>query len=283
MKRTIRILGVAAVLVACAVAAAPSANAGCAVPKIFSSWGDGGYFYLVPPPGATDSSLLGRFWTIGNRASVNEGTYADTNWVKFYAPTNVWYINGTLDSPQITGCPTGSMLVLIQNNDGPTASFVAANQIETPAAQKFYDYSTLATHFTMVPIPRPQVVSSARVGSSVQMNVNIPSAQSGVYGPNTASLLQYRIVTRSGTSDSGRAAAAYTPGAVVPANTTTPLSVDCSAVTSDQWVATQLLVDGFPTDLVSAPTRVNCNPALAEPKFKLIDRKPGDVPKRERK
>jgi hypothetical protein len=53
------------------------------------------------------------------------------------------------------------------------------------------------------------------------------------------------------------------------------LTADCSNPSVDQFFATRRLsADGIKGDSVSDSSRVNCNPALAEPRFNVVPKKP---------
>ena len=86
----------------------------------------------------------------------------------------------------------------------------------------------------------------------------------------------------AGTADPGRGAAAWTVLATVAAPGgaagTVSTSVDCANTAVDRFVATRILyADGATGQVVSPSTRIECNPAMAEPpsNFKIIDRKGG--------
>lgn len=81
-----RILTVAAMLAVVAVIAAPIASANCLPNKTMTTWGIGGYHYVNLPAGSTNANVVGRFWQAGGRLLANEGTFDDTQWLRFYAP-----------------------------------------------------------------------------------------------------------------------------------------------------------------------------------------------------
>jgi hypothetical protein len=127
------------------------------------------------------------------------------------------------------------------------------------------------------------VVSSSRVGTLVNVSVQVPSIAGGLYGPNAASAVTgYNILSAPSATNPGRNAAAYSlrtavvaPGGTTGTSGTVP--VDCTNVNADQWVVTQLTFEAGAvlSSSVSEPTRVNCNPALADPKYKIIPKKTG--------
>jgi hypothetical protein len=272
MKITMRILGVAAVL-AVAALAIPTANASCIPSAQFSTWGNGGYFYVNLPAGANNSTIVGKFWAKGNFGSGNSGSYDDSQWLKLYAPTNKWYISGATGDPGIAGCPSGSnMIIQLDNADGKSLTL---ESIETPGTAVRWDYSTLNTDFSFADKPRPRVGSSSRSGSSVNVTMNLTAQSGGTYGPQGAAVAavpSYQLVVGTGAADPGSAAANYVAvGPIVP-GTPLPTSVDCTNTAVDKWLAVQTFVDGQGSSTVSARTRIECDPTLADPDFKHIDR-----------
>lgn len=250
----------------------PTASASCIPASQFSTWGAGGYFYVNMPPGANNNTVVGKFWAKGNFGSGNSGTYDDSAWLKLYGPSGRWYISGATGDPGISGCPSGSNLIIqLDNADG---SSLTLESIETSAAVR-WDYSTLNTDFNFAQKPRPQVASSSRVGTSVNLSVNTQPQTGGTYGPQGAAVAvapSYQLVVGTGSADPGSDAGAYSvigpivPGAPVPA------SVDCSNTATDKWIAIQTVIDGQGSATVGARTRISCNPAMADPDFKHIDR-----------
>jgi len=82
----------------------------------------------------------------------------------------------------------------------------------------------------------------------------------------------------NGTSDPGRDPAPWTVAQTVPSDgsgATFSVQSSCSNPGGDEFFATRLLFgDGQKSDLVSRSLRVNCNPALAEPRFNVVPKKP---------
>jgi hypothetical protein len=270
MKTMTRIFTVAAMLAVVAVIAAPIASANCLPNKTMTSWGIGGYKYVNLPAGSNNSNVVGRFWQAGGRGLANEGTFDDTQWLRFYSGTSKWYILGELGTAGVFGCPAGSLILTLDTASGQN---LTVQLDETPAGNAF-DLSRFNTDFNLGTKPRPQVASSARAGTAVNLQVNVQAQTAGIYtlGAAEAATPSYRIVSAGGSSDPGGLASAYAAGPAVAPGTPTPFSANCSNPAVDQWISVQELVDGVPSDTLGARTRISCNPALANPDFKHIDR-----------
>ena len=273
MKTTTRILGAAAVLAVVALVAVPTAHAGCLPNKTLTGWTGSafGYHYVNMPPGQDNNTVVGRFWQTGNRALANEGAFADNFWLRAYAPAGPgkYYILGELGAAEVFGCPAGSITLTIDTNSGHNLTIQVP---ENPPA--LFDLGAAQTDFNFGVKPRPQVASSSRAGTAVNLQVNVQAQTGGIYtiGAAVAVTPTYRLVSASGSSDPGPNAALYTAGPAVTPGTPTPFSADCTNPAVDRWVAVQELVDGVASDTVGARTRINCNPALADPDFKHVDR-----------
>lgn len=270
MKTMTRIFTVAAMLALVAVIAAPIASANCLPNKTMTSWGIGGYKYVNLPAGSNNSNVVGKFWQAGGRSLANEGTFDDTQWLRLYAPTQKWYILGELGTAGVFGCPAGSLILTLDTASGQN---LTVQLDETPAGNAF-DLSRFNVDFNLGAKPRPQVGSSARNGTNVDLSINLQAQSAGIYtlGAAVAATPAYRLVSASGTSDPGGSAAAYAAGPTLTPGGSTPFSANCSNPAADQWIAVQSIVDGVPADTLGPRTRISCNPALANPDFKHIDR-----------
>ena len=279
MKTMTRILGVTAAVAVVALAAS-TASANCLPNKTLTSWGGNGYFYINLPAGNDNNTVVGRFWQKGGRALANEGTFDDTQWLRQYTGNGKWYILGELGTAGVFGCPTGPLIVTVDTAGGQNLTIELD---ETPAGFA-YDLSRFNTDFTFGQKPRPQVQTSLRTGTSIGGNLVVQAQTGGLYtlGAAVAAVPTYRLVTAVAASDPGGAAQFYTPGVDVVAGTPSPFNADCTNPAVDVWIAVQTIVDGVPSDTVSPRTRIECDPALADPKFKHIDRPARPNPRSER-
>jgi hypothetical protein len=271
MKTMTRILGTVAVLAVVALVAAP-ANAGCLPNKTLTGWTGSafGYNYVTLPGGQDNASVVGRFWQTGNRALANEGQFNDSFWLRPYpaAGPDQYYILGELGDAAVFGCPTGSMPRTVDTASGHNLTI---NVPENPPA--VFDIGQFGDNLSFGSKPRPQVASSARNGTNVDLQVNVAGQTGGLYGGGAVAVtLGYRIVSATGSSDPGSSAALYAPGPTVTPGTPAPFVADCTNPAVDRWIAVQSIVDGVPADTVGPRTRINCNPAMADPDFKHIDR-----------
>lgn len=284
MKSMIRILGLVAVVATALVLTVPTADASCPLPTVVSTFGTGGYSILVPPAGTTASNWFGKFWQTGNFSAANSGTTqmvgnpGGVGFIKFApAPYNTWYISGDLSQQGIVGCPAGQLTFLLQTNTGGTSKFYVRSAAANTSGN--FDLS-VGGDLTLVALPRPRVASSSRVGGTVNLNLNVEGAGSGVSGLPVN--IGYQIVSAASPTDPGRDATQFAGSTAITPGTPTPFAADCSVTASDRWVSTRLVIDGVPIDLVSDPTRVECDPTMADPKFKNIERPARPNPRTER-
>jgi hypothetical protein len=285
MTKILRFGTVAAAIAVVAIVSAAPAQAGCASNYFFSTWATdiSQYSYLQFAAGADPATnIIGRYWQDGARATANEGTYDDVNWIKPFGGDE-WYINGDLQYGG-GGCPANFLNVVIQHNRGTSADILVLRANEEGARLPSYDLSSSTRLFVAQPIPRPRVTSSSRNGTSVNLNLQIDSAAGAAYGEDgaAAEITGYVVKSVSAGADPGRDAALYTTTlGTLAAPGTLAAAVDCTNTAQDQFVVLQLQFDGgqFSSDLVGAATRVECDPNLADPKFKMIDRKATKTPK----
>lgn len=297
-RKTLIVLGIAGVI---ALGGAVSdANAVCGVAQIFnlafsgSGNPDNALVFPAEANNALSSGLVkGRWWQAGARNLHNEGSDC---------PESTYLIqsDGTLNANVETvygamagdwgagpcggvGCPVGTMVLLVQTTDNAgTKSYYAigkTNQLSDGS----YDFTRGGVNWPVVEVPRPRVTSSSRGGSTVTVNLSF-DAPAGARGesdafPANTILSGYQLVRFEGQADPGRAPAAWTNlGAVIPVGATgataAGIGLVCSGTTDDVFIATRNVYDNgqFPGDYVSASTRIECDPAIADPRFNMIDR-----------
>jgi len=266
---------------------------------------DIGYHYVfVGMDANTDSgSIVGRFWQPGNRSGVNETGCPDSAWlVPFPPPADKFYIHEFFGSTACNnqGCPAGELIVLVQDvtTDGSGSKFTIGRVTETSGGELIWNLNRTLDDWNLVPIPRPRVTSSSRSGTNVIVDVafddvaaayhenQVTGSGSDADVPNPATphstITKYRLMKATGTSDPGRSPAAWTlvsSVATAPGGASlTGITLDCSNTAQDVFLATQLEFDNgqLLSDYVSASTRIECDPNLAEPgRFKLIDKNKG--------
>jgi len=274
------------------------ASAGCNPPKPFTlGFAPAGDYKIDMPADANTviggPILKGRFWQAGNRAGANEGaacpepTYlVDSGGgdITIFGLSGGDILGtGPCDNQ---GCVAGPMVILIQtlSNDGARALYSVGKVSENTDG---HDYSRGGTDWTQVDVPRPRVSNSSRAGNTVTLNVNLDPpvgahGEADVFARNSI-LSGYQLVRFEGPADPGRLAGAWTNlGSVQPVNENgdTPVvgvGAVCAGSTgtpNDVFVAMKPVFDGgqFVGDYVGASTRVECDPAVADPRFKMIDR-----------
>jgi hypothetical protein len=143
-----------------------------------------------------------------------------------------------------------------------------------------------ATILQAVPVPRPRPLASSRVpGGSVNIHWSFDAVAAGnPNGDPAGALSAYELVRAIG-SDPGRDPAAWTVVASVPSDGSGPVTLDaaatCGLPQQEEFYATRLAFkDNEKSLIVSLPTRINCNPALAEPHFNVIPKRPAGPAKK---
>jgi hypothetical protein len=269
------VFGVAAIVVS-AVLMAPSASAACASPRTASTFGSGTTGYWLPATVLGTSSL--QTWQLGA-----PGTWAGTGCSsdQLFPDGPGFSLNLNLSGCG-AGCPSplATLAVLAQNKTATGTEFLLATVVETPLAANNFDYGPQGNH-TMIKVPRPRVLSSSRAATNVNLSVGIDSIAAGLFGPNAASAVTgFNILTASSATDPGTDASAYSLRSTIPnpggTGATQPVTLDCTNLT-DQWIVTQIQFENGTVlgNSVSAATRVRCNPALADPKYKVVPKKVG--------
>jgi hypothetical protein len=247
--------------------AVPSASAACIPAKTAQTFSANTAYWL---PATSVGTLSGQAWQLGA-----PGNFASTGCVDILSAVGD-NITLVLDLGSCgAGCPgplgANTLAVLAQNRSATGGEFLLATIAETPASAVNYDYSTQGDH-TMIKIPRPRVLSSARVGNNVNLSVAVDSVAAGLFGPNAASAISgFNILTKSSATDPGSDASQYSLRSTVPspggAAVTQPISLDCTNP-QDQWIVTQIQFENGTVlgNTTSGATRVRCDPALAAPK-----------------
>ena len=278
--------------------AVTDASAACATPQLFSlSFSDAGDYSVIFPGDANATVgggvLKGRFWQAGARGTANEGpgcpevsylVQRDAQTVGIYGASGGDILGtGVCDN---VGCVTGDIVILLStlSNDASKAYYAVGKVSQTSYG---HDLARTGTDWQQIEVPRPRVSSSNRAAQTVTLNVamNPPTGAHGEadgYARNSI-LTGYQLVRFEGPADPGRLAAAWTNlGAVIPVqeNSDTPsvgVQAVCAGTTgtpNDVFVAVRPVFDNgqFSGDYVGASTRVECDPSVADPRFKMIER-----------
>jgi len=271
------VFGVALALVIVGIAA-PSASAACNPPKAAATYNTltGGYSYWHSPLAAlSGAALVGKMWsgTVDFTGTCNDGTQ---QFLYFGATPGDVGLNISLGEACVPGCPSGSLSVMATVSTPTGTEFLTTQATETPAGGLNFDYSN--TSHPMVPLPRPRVTSSTRVAPNVNLGIAVDATAGGYYEGTASQITGYNILSAASVADPGRLASAYSLRQNIPApggtaGTAPLVSVDCSDITKDQWVVTQIVTLGGASPSVSAATRVKCNQALADPKYKIVPKK----------
>jgi hypothetical protein len=274
------VLGLAVVALA-TVVTAPSVSAACIPAKSAKTYnsGTGAYTYWHSPDGdAAGGTLVGQTWQLGASGTWSTGDCAG---FLYFNSANAIGLDLNLGGCG-SGCPaTGSTLAVLAQKkaaDNRSTAFLLATVAETPGGAVNFDYSDKGA-LQMIQMPRPNVTSSSRVGSTVNLNVQVPAVSGGLYGPGAANAVTgYRVLSAQGATDPGRDAAAYSLRSTLTATAggaaTGTVALDCTNL-ADTWVVTQVVFDGgaVTSNAVSEARQVHCNPALADPKYKIVPKR----------
>jgi hypothetical protein len=275
-SRFLAILGVAAVV----IAVVTPASANCNPAKLASTFNEQGYVYIDMGAGISNTQVSGGFWAAGAPAN-NNGTYPASEWL-FVDLNGKLSMQANLGDARVNGCPAGKLVVRLSTATA-APRFLTMTAVEGAAgSSSAFDFQfgrTTGSLIPAAPLPKPQVTSSGRAGTVVNLNVNLPSTAAGNVGGDPAGAVQGYDIVRASGADPGRGAAGWTLVQNVPAVGGVPgassFTADCSNPSVDQFFATRLVFpDGQKSDTVSDSFRVNCNPALAEPRFNVVPKKP---------
>jgi len=291
-RRTLTVFGIVGALALAGFVT--DASAGCNPPKAFTlGFAPAGDYKLTFPADADTTiggaALKGRFWQAGARAAASEaGSCPEATYLTALSGTELTIFGlsggdilgtGPCDN---AGCVAGTQVILVQtiSTDGSKAYYAVGKVTENADG---FDYSRGGTDWQVVEVPRPRVTQSSRAGSTVTLNLSF-DAPLGAHGEadafsRSSILTGYQVVRFEGAADPGRATAAWTNlGAVIPVTeggaTLGGLGAVCGGTTNDVFIAMRPVYDGgqFSGDYVGASTRIECDPAVADPRFKMIDR-----------
>ena len=284
---------------------ATDAKAQCNPAKIFNTaFGAGGDSYIIFPADADTTvggpNLRGRFWEPGNRTLKNEGSAcpeATYMLVDPPPPAHGVGIFGQMGGDVLgtgpcvnLGCPVGSMILLIQtkSTDG-TKSYFAIGRVNEDASG--FDFSTVdpGQNWTVGESPRARITNSGRAGTNVNVNIHFDAPSLYSHAPSGVAdetvITGYQVFRVNSNTDPGRNPAAWgSPIQTVPTTASgadIPLSIDCSAVSTDVFLGTRAVFDGgqFAADDISQATKIECDPTVAEPRFNQIQKKRPTTPK----
>jgi len=272
-----------------ALVTVPSASANCNPAKSAVTFGGGVTAYWLPVTAV--GTLAGQAWQLGapgtSSASVACVDFASS----LFPDTSGVSLQFNLGAACNAGCPAATapalptLAFLAQNKTATGTEFLLATVVETPGnASGNFHYGFQGNH-NMITLPSPTVISSSKALSVVTLHVGIPSIAAGLYGPGAASAVSgFNVVSALSETNPGTDASLYqTRASVASAGGAAVLdqavTVDCAAATGlqDQWVATQISFEGGSvlSSAVSAPRRVHCLGALADPKYKVVPKKAG--------
>jgi len=291
-RRILTAFGIAGVLVL--AGAATDASAACNPTKDFKlAFSEEGDYFINCPAGADCTiggpNLKGRFWQAGARGTANEGaTCPEATYLVQIAADQITIfgqsggdILGTGPCDNV-GCVAGAQVTLLNtiSLDGTKAYYAVGKVNETVGE---FRHNRGGTDWAMTEVPRPRVTNSSRGGNTVTVNLSF-DAPTGAHGEadgfSRSSILSgYQVVRCEALVDCGRLPGAWTPlGAVIPVSeggaTLGGLGAVCGGTTQDVFLAMRPVFDSgqFSGDYVGASTRIECDPAVADPRFKMIDR-----------
>jgi hypothetical protein len=285
-------LAVAAV----AVTADGPVRAGCNPTKEFQlGYGDPTYDLIFPAGADTaiQGGVIGHIWQPGAFATTGDTSIpgngcVDTYWL--YPPSaggamTIYGSNGgDLANPDIAGacdtvvCPAGGLVVMVQTKllDNTDAYYTVGRVSEGSSGAPLFNFALTGSDWNLVPIPKPMVTAVSRIGGTITVNFGFDppaaafhtSAADGF--PATGTITGYQLVaftapTNPPVPDPGREAAHWT-NAGAPLPTTAPsgiVSYPCPD-NFNVYLANRVIVDGVPTDYVSASQRIQCS-FLANP------------------
>jgi hypothetical protein len=270
---------------------APGASAICPNSKTASTYnpGTGAYTYWHTTLGGAGTTLVAKVWQPGGvdvtgTCNTTQNPNGDRGIIYFGANAGDIGLGIDFSTSCVgggTACPVGQLAVMATVNQGNKTEFLTTQVAETPTAAVNFDFSLLTSPaHNLVPIPRPRITSSSKVGTTVNANVTIDAASLGAYDGSAGQITGYNILSKLSGTDPGRLASAYDAGPQVTASggssASTAITVDCtggSPSLNRRWVVTQLVTPTGPSPTVSEATLVSCDGSLAEPpggKYKIV-------------
>jgi len=272
----------------------PSASANCAGPKTVNTYSSSGTSYWHLPSGDLPGVLVSQAWQLGAPATFNSaggGTTPACNAMAYFSGPSI-NIGGDLSTCG-TGCPSsGATLAVLVTHTQPNgaSSLLVATVVETPTGSTSnFDFGGQGDK-NLVRLPAPTVSNSGpRSGNLMPLTVQIPqflTDGNGLSGPGASSAITgYKVVAALSATEPSRDAALFNApvtggtiaapgGGPVP---NTAVQLDCGAAPGvDGWVALQVTFENgaILQSSVSKPTRVRCQGAMADPKFKPVKKKP---------
>ena len=300
MKRGYWLLSMLVAAAIVAVLASPGAEAACSslVRVMSGAYPDQNFVQPEGWPSSGTSSdpdqsgqfHIGLFWEAGARGVRDSNNYSHANWWTRYSPEHGWYFAGNLSHPGVRGCPAGpasfggatngnSDLILAAldrdvkadrtgNSDAffyvARSSFNMGQGVQFDQGQNSVDGAWGPG--TMVPIPAPTVVNSARGAGNVTVDVSFGDIAAGFQGAGAAhsTITAYNLCTAQGTTQPGREASAWNCSAATVATAAggaqiSGVELECGA--GNVFLATQLQIDGargYVTEYVSRAASVSC-------------------------
>lgn len=256
--------------------------ANCLPTKRFSTWGQGGYFYIHTLPASTNTQILGRFWQPGAFATTNDQSCSDPNWLRIYSPdpTHPWYISGELGGPgcSTVGCPTSEMVVLLEDKsaNGQDAFFAVGRVDETSSGWMPFDFSRTGRDWNLVRIPGDGNFLYEGIGDAFDYPLNLRDPADGFYGlpgASAAGTISAFLVysTTNPAAPRERSSPAWTFRKRIPYGggiTHGSLRVGCTEANSGLRLAVALEFDGgqvVTSYLSSMGSPMSCDPCCTPP------------------
>lgn len=261
---------------------APSVSASCSPDKTASTYnpGTGNFAYWKALPTAT--GLYAKIWDLTANADITgvcNQADGGPGILYFGATAGDIGMNISMGNGCATGCPgNGNTMAVAATVTGPDGTqFLSTKVVENPSSAVVFDWSTLGDKPLSPPL-RLHVTSSSRVGNNVNLGVSVESVAGFAYDGTAAQVTGFNIVSGQAATDPGPLANApyglrlFIPaaGGVAGVGST---SVDCTNTTLPQWVAAQVMTSNGAVKSVSSRIQVNCNPILANPKYKVVPKK----------